>query len=113
MVVDNTPGKSFDIVAIGDFNGGGQDDILFHDDGAWAARSWDGRMDLGLLPVTPNSWDIEAAGDFNADGRDDLLIRDQGVVSAWLATPNGVQHSGIYGSPDLAWQIQNDPTGIV
>jgi hypothetical protein len=90
-------GTDWNVIAIGDFNMDGRDDILWRDnDGAFS--TWAGQvggalaynMAAGIVPV-PVEWTIVGTGDFNGDGRDDILWRNfyDGRIGNWLAQPDG------------------------
>jgi hypothetical protein len=108
---------SWQVVATGDFNGDGRDDIAWRrSDGTftnWLAtgngsftsndiNAW--RTDI------PNSWRIEGTGDFNGDDRDDLVWRrDDGAFTTWLAQPNG----GFVSNDANSWALISNNWQIV
>jgi hypothetical protein len=71
-------GTTWEVAAIGDFEGDGIDDIMVvdknsnnvwvWDDGNYSDRRWRGTLGEGFK--------IEAVGDYNADGKEDLLLRE-------------------------------------
>jgi len=101
------------IVGTGDFNGDGEEDILWRntadgDNTVWlmTGTTYGG---TASLPVETNlSWDICATGDFNNDGKIDILWRNRtdGSNKAWLM--NGTTRLGeVSLSPDTDgdWDI--------
>ena len=114
--VDNT----WQIVGVGDFNGDGRDDVLWHSN-AGRVTNWLGQTNGGFIGnfvnadgQTGTDWDVVAVGDYNGDGRDDVLWRnDDGSVTNWLGQPNGgfaSNFANAFGQVDNTWHIQpNDP----
>jgi hypothetical protein len=88
---------SWKVIAVGDFNGDGRDDILWRSD-AGEMSDWLGQANGGFVnnganswfANLPSSWQVVGTGDFNGDGRDDLMWRStSGEYSNWLGQPNG------------------------
>jgi hypothetical protein len=84
------------VVGTGDFNGGGNDDILWLND-AGKLTDWLGTLNGGFTDNWTNAgtgvgtdWQVVGTGDFNGDGRDDILWRrNTGVLTDWLGTSTG------------------------
>jgi serralysin len=100
----------------GDFNGDGNDDILWRhsngqvalwhmDGGRWLSEARPGGEDPG------RSWQIQGVGDFDADRRSDILWRDSGGhMAIWL---RGDNTRAVYPAPGnvpgpvgLTWSVQ-------
>ncbi len=102
------------IQGAGDFDGDGNNDILWrHDSGEvyfWEMNGLQVKAEGGVAhaPV-PNDWHIQGTGDFDADGKSDILWRhDSGQVYTWemdgfqVAGGGAVAHAPV--TPD--WHIQ-------
>lgn len=111
--------NSWQIAAVGDFNGDGISDIVWRNSSTgylteWLGTSNGGFTDNGANAATgaaDNSWKIVASGDFNGDGKLDLLWRNttSGYTTEWLGTANGgftdnAAHAAT-GAADNSWQV--------
>ena len=83
---------NMNLLALGDFNGDGQSDMLLRSDygdvGCWftsgAKQGWNYFQSLG------KEWKIAAVGDFNGDGTDDIaLTHSSGFAGCWLVKEDG------------------------
>jgi hypothetical protein len=106
---------NWQIVGTGDFNGDGQVDILWRNNGISGANAvWymNGPTLTGaasLPSVSDVNWQIVGTGDFNGDGQVDILWRYNGpggYNAVWYM--NGAMLTGAASLPsvsDLSWQI--------
>ena len=115
--VNVNPGLGWHLVGTGDFNGDGNDDILWRgDDGT--VREWLGQDDgsfadnIAHVNVNPVlGWNGVGIGDFDGDHRDDILWRnDQGTVREWLGQADGsfagnISHVDL--QPVTLWHVQD------
>jgi hypothetical protein len=111
----STVATDWKIVATGDFNGDGRDDVMWRNaDGR--ITNWLGTASGGFSDNVANAynnvtldWHVAGVGDFNGDGRDDILWRNSdGRVTDWLSTANGgyVPNSAhFYDSLPNSWQV--------
>jgi hypothetical protein len=109
----DVPDPAWRLQTIGDFNGDGKADLLWHHATAGGLWAWfmNGPNRLGTSQFTPPGvsdirWTPVATGDFNRDGRTDIVWRhtDAGEIVVWYMDPanNGtVLHSGTFTSPPM------------
>lgn len=84
------------IAATGDFDGDGEDDILWRNE-TGALSEWLGvgngysfTWNAAAAQQLPPDWFVAGTGDFNRDGQTDILWRNaSGALSEWLAQDNG------------------------
>jgi len=104
------------VIATGDFNGDGYQDILWRENGGqltdWLGGSNGGFTQNGshFSEFVVNEWQVIATGDFNGDGITDLLWRDTttGQLTDWLGTSTGgfTQNSASFSEHvALNWQV--------
>jgi len=86
------------IVAVADFNGDGNPDVVWQDPVSGTVQVWymggpGGNVITGALDIAgPNAWHVAAVADFNGDGHPDLLWQDQtsGLAQIWyMGGPQG------------------------
>lgn len=110
---------AWQMAGIGDFNGDGHQDLLWHN-----REPWDGRTVLWLFdhtnrklppqgiqmlpPVTANDWHVVAVADFDGDSRDDIFWRNTttGGNALWLVdTPHGTTTLALPPVADTDWTV--------
>ncbi len=107
---------SWSVAGVGDFNGDGRDDVLWHSD-TGRVTNWLAQANGGFVSNFVNAdgqagtdWHVAGVGDFNGDGRDDVLWRNNdGSVTNWLGQANGAFASNFgnaYGQFDTNWQVR-------
>jgi hypothetical protein len=117
------PGASWSVAGIGDFNGNGNDDILWQQSGTGALVEWLMNGSQISSSVTPTyqgiaaspdtSWSIAGIGDFNGNGNDDILWQQSGTgaLAEWLMNGGTISSSvtptyqGSAVSPDTSWSV--------
>jgi hypothetical protein len=117
-----TPGATWSVAGVGDFNGDFRSDILWRNtDGSLAVWTMNGSSIMssnavtsGGATVTPDSsWNVAGVGDFNGDGKKDILWRSSttGEVSVWTMNGSAITSSGDLTSggvavkPDSSWGV--------
>jgi hypothetical protein len=100
------------VKGVGDFDGDGKADILWHHDVNGWVHIW--RMNGTLIAeprtiaTVPLEWQIDSVGDYNGDGKSDILWRNTatGQVSIWHM--NGFAFTGCSAPTvgDMTWQIE-------
>ena len=102
-------GNDWHIVGIGDFNGDGNDDILWRNDsGVVVEWQMNGSQVLSAQAVSGAGpdWHIVGTGDFNGDGKSDILWRnDIGQVVEWQMNGSQVQSAAYVGGAGSDWHI--------
>jgi Ca2+-binding RTX toxin-like protein len=81
----------------GDFNGDGNSDVLWRQDGTGQMYIWEmnGQQVQAEGAVAhaavPNDWQVQGVGDFNGDGSSDVLWRQDGSGQVYVWEMNGQQ----------------------
>ena len=83
-------GSDTQVLALGDFDGDGQTDLLLrNDNGAVGGHFTDGRG-WAYFQSLGDEWTVAAVGDLNGDGRSDLVLKhDAGFAGSWLTQGDG------------------------
>ncbi|WP_116090255.1 FG-GAP repeat domain-containing protein [Sphingomonas crusticola] len=98
------------VVGLGDFNGDGKDDILWHHDSG-ALSVWTstgaGFAENQFNAGAAASWQVAQVGDYNGDGLSDVLWRNSdGAVSVWQSTGSGWAQNTYYDATNGAdWTL--------
>ncbi len=110
-----TPPPAPSSPVVGDFNGDGKTDLLWHHRGVGSLCVWfmNGRQRIGSSVLTPSQvpdtrWWVVGTPDMNGDGKPDLLWRHQGVGSVAIWFMNGVTRSSaatVGQMADVRWRI--------
>ena len=116
-----TPGPSWSVAGVGDFDGDSRSDILWRNsDGTLATWFMNGANiqssaspNLGGMAIKPDaSWSVAGIGDFNGDNRRDILWRNtSGETSIWLMNGASITSGGdtTFGGsavrPDASWSV--------
>lgn len=107
------PAADWTIYGVGDFNGDGQDDLLWrHSTGTvttWSGTS-DGRLNnnVTLAARVPTDWTIVGTGDFNGDGVSDILWRNAtGEITDWFGKSDGTftANANLYAIVPTDWKV--------
>jgi len=123
-------GPGGNAVAVGDFNGDGNADLLWRQGSTGTLAMWlmngsnvssSSAITYQGNQVTPDaSWSIVEVGDFNGDGNTDLMWRQAGtgVLSEWLMSGPQITSTATPASggnsvaPDASWSLQSRPTNF-
>jgi hypothetical protein len=105
---------------VGDFNGDGRDDLLFHGQGNATVGAYlvdlmnpagvSGNLQTQELAFRDpqNGWSLASVADFDGDGKADLLWRHEGgTVGIWLMDGNQARDMAVVGNPGTDWKIAN------
>jgi len=110
------PGAQWHVVASGDFNGDGRDDLFLRDDtgtmGEWLGH---GNGSMASNPsangFVATDWHVVGTGDFNGDGKADVLWQNaDGTTLDWLGRGNGsFTDNSVHFRMDVAsqWHVQD------
>jgi hypothetical protein len=116
------PDSSWNVAGVGDFNAGGDADILWRQNtGVLADWSMNGSTITSSASltyqgkaITPNStWSVAGIGDFNGDGTSDILWRQSttGALADWSMNGSTITSSASLTSqgkavtPDSTWSV--------
>jgi hypothetical protein len=102
---------SWNIVALGDFNGDGKKDIVWQNSSSGQVAVWtmNGATRLGSYAIGSAAppWQVATASDFNGDGKSDIVLQNvaTGERSIWLM--NGLSRASIVtlGALPTQWKI--------
>jgi hypothetical protein len=111
VIYNSTP--PYQMIATGDFNGDGKDDILWRQPttGAVYMMLMNGAAITfeGVVHTAGDlNWKIVAAGDYNGDGKADILWRNESTGMIYMMLMNGPTKAAeavIYTEPNLSWKV--------
>ena len=89
-------------LAVGDFNGDGQSDVLFSQSGAYSIWEANGTALIGggLIGSPGSTYAYKGVGDFNGDGKSDILFKDaSGNYATWDLSGTQIVGGGALGNP--------------
>jgi hypothetical protein len=104
-----SPGGSYTVAGLGDFNGGGRTDILLRDGsgnlGMWLMNG--STIIFGALVGSPGgTYTVAGIGDFDADAKADILLRDAaGSLGLWLMNGSTIVTGAFVGSPGGSYTV--------
>ena len=79
---------NWSIAGVGDFNGDGKSDILWHDTSG-NVGIWDMKdsqiLKTPSIASAPSNWSIAGVGDFNGDGKSDIVWQND----SWQRSGSG------------------------
>jgi chitodextrinase len=105
---------TWSIAGVGDFDGNGKADVLWHNSASGANVIWlmNGSAivsDVAAGSMTDPAWSVAAVSDFDGDGKADILWRNAatGAVTLWLMNSGTVtgNAAGFAAMADLNWII--------
>jgi hypothetical protein len=101
------PGSSWKVIGAGDFNGDGNDDILFQNsDGTVTEWEMNGTSIVSAVAVgnPGTSWKAIGTGDFNGDGNSDILFqKNDGTPMIWEMNGTSIISSAVLTNPGAEW----------
>jgi len=116
-----TPGASWTVAGVGDFDGDSRSDVLWRNsDGTLATWFMNGATiqssaspNIGGVAIKPDaSWSIAGIGDFNGDNKRDILWRNaSGETAIWLMNGASITSGAdtTFGGtpirPDASWSV--------
>jgi hypothetical protein len=118
-----TPDSTWSVAGIGDFNGDGNDDILWRQSTTGSLVDWtmNGAQissttavtDQGSAVTPDSTWSVAGIGDFNTDGQSEILWRQSSTDALSLWTMNGstitssqtITYQGSAVTPDSSWSV--------
>jgi hypothetical protein len=95
---------SYNVAAVGDFNGDSRADILWIQNGTRLVRMWlaraDGTYATHTLGNHDDGWFVAGAADINADGNTDVIWRHRGLstgnVKIWFMNGSAIASESLY-----------------
>ena len=110
-MIDKIPLR-WKIEATGDFDGGGQADILWREKTTYDTVIWQmsgfTRVAGASVGAPPTVWQVARVADFDGGGQDDILWRNTSTRETviWKMSGLSIGNGQIIGSPSLDWKIE-------
>ena len=104
-----SPGPSWQVDGVGDFNGDGKSDIVLQNTngsvGVWEMSG--GQISQAGVVANPGpSWQVEATGDFNGDGKSDIVVQNtDGTVGIWNMNGDQISQAAVVANPGPSWKV--------
>jgi hypothetical protein len=110
LVEIGSPGGTWALKGVGDFNGDGQSDLLLQDAtgnvGIWELNG-SAIIGGGIVANPGGTWQVAGVGDFNGDGKSDVLFQNaSGEVAVWEMDGTSVIGGGDIGNPGGSWAVK-------
>lgn len=102
--------SNWSIAGVGDFNGNGQQDILWRStsgqDAIWSMNGDQVVSEQYTGTATPD-WTVAGLGDFNGDGKSDILWHDAATnqYAVWLMNGSTVNSAQLLPGPTTDWSV--------
>ena len=107
-----TLGSDWAIVGVGDFNGGGNSDILFRQQGTGTTTIWQmngtTREAVVFEPGVPTDWHVVGVGNFDNDANhtsDILWGNDNGTFAVWLINTSAQPQTAGFFGVGASWHV--------
>jgi hypothetical protein len=103
----------WNVVGIGDFNGDGNDDLLWRNSSTGALTMW--FLNNGVVTssatvgTVATTWSVDLTGDFNGNGKSDILwTHTSGARAMWFMNGATIASTASLANVPTAWVIQSN-----